>query len=1475
LSRAVGLSGKILLFLDVALCLACGSSTGARSAPSGDGRVSPSSKGRPPSSPAAPYFPLEETLLLFEHFGYGAADGLGEPGGKWPLAEGKDFQTMENPPGPYRSYVDAGALSEYTTEADLIPLSGTETKIIHAHADGEDYRAGSSLSPPWDESRQTRNFAAGELNLSYNQTYRARIEVSLAGDGETPLLHEDFDDGAADGFTELGGMWSAAGAELLQSASQPPGPYRWWVNTGNPTGITVQAKPLEVVLGEAVCIYGSLTDPSGIGLADRLVSIEIWSPQGGEPRIFYSTTDPNGDYVFYFRPPFAAKGWAATAFWPGDQIYDWTRTELPAVFDVLPADTQVDIALSANAILWSGTLDVFGQVRPATPVYSIFLEGGAAYLHLMDAATGERPPPVGTTTDINGNYRFRGIKLPHAGVWKVWVEFAGTEDLRPASSREMQVQAKDTAGYAIVVSGAGDNDTRLESHNRTADTIYRKLLGRGFGGESLFYLRFGVPGGNGILVDGLPGEDSLRYAITTWAKEKMRAEPGPLFIVLIGSGKKWQFYVAGEKESVTPWQLNDWVAGLENSLAGTPGANEPITLVFGTPYSGSFIHWLSRGKNPRVVVTSSDPNELPVTGPEEESLSRQGDFFVLQLFESLARGENLKRSFEMAAAATLTFTRNWSGNGLTAGLDYPDLAAHHPLLDDNRDGIGSFRFLSVRPGDDGFLSSQIFLGYGEPMPEAQIVEVSPKQIIFAGEYPDLWARVNDPNRVQAVWMIIKPPSFSMGAVAGDLWVHRDVEGIRVPLSNPQGEDVFSTTSYPAFTEKGTYSVLFFIKDRYTGQLGEIWKTKVVVFDPQAPPPGEFSILSPAEGETVGTQVLLTWSPSQKGRTDDEITYTLQIATDPSFQNVVFEQNDIEGTSFLVGEDTGLLDRTTYYWRVRAETYFGWARFALGAGMRSADIGVPLQGNTLYDRPTDTYTILGNGLGIYGTEDQLRFVHTSARGSFEVSARLDSIGRMDSSAFAGIMIRESADPDSPYAMIAIRGDDGGRLLLASRGAPGSPAYVYVYGAILPPLPVYVKLVCMRPSPGTDGDAEITPYFSTDGITWFRFAPMNLVLPDDVHVGICVASGDAKLLVKAVVSKFTISPLLGGLAPTAASAHYETTLSEGAPRAEPLTTEYSTFTTNYGAGLPGYNVLAVFVYNQNDPSQSPPGTTITISPIVGTIHNWMYTGYVPVGTYNIDVSAPNFSPEHRTTEVTTSSSATEVFTLAPYAGSVSGKVVTANTGANLRGAAVQLRITSGIYLGTTYDTVTGTDGRFSLSSLYSAVSYQVTVSKTYYNTYQAPFSLAAGEAKDLGTISLGFTDADSDGLPDPFELVIVNFDPGDAIDDITDVHPDDDFDGDGQTNANEYLAGTDPTSAPSCLRIVSIVGNTSSSFTITWTSVSGILYKMYYSDTVAGWSLAASGIAASGTGQNSWTDDDTSGTIPPPGEAATRFYRVEAY
>jgi hypothetical protein len=125
------------------------------------------------------------SVLLYENFDDLVADGFTELSGMWVTVNGAYTQLTTSPAGPYRTWVDA---IKYIIEVDCTPVSGQQTKVIYAHADaGENYRVDFWLyqsrltMPAWGQDWSTRNVTLGGLELSYNQTYRVKIQVDQRG----------------------------------------------------------------------------------------------------------------------------------------------------------------------------------------------------------------------------------------------------------------------------------------------------------------------------------------------------------------------------------------------------------------------------------------------------------------------------------------------------------------------------------------------------------------------------------------------------------------------------------------------------------------------------------------------------------------------------------------------------------------------------------------------------------------------------------------------------------------------------------------------------------------------------------------------------------------------------------------------------------------------------------------------------------------------------------------------------------------------------------------------------------------------------------------------------------------------------------------------------------------------------------------------------------------------------------------------
>lgn len=78
-----------------------------------------------------------------------------------------------------------------------------------------------------------------------------------------------------------------------------------------------------------------------------------------------------------------------------------------------------------------------------------------------------------------------------------------------------------------------------------------------------------------------------------------------------------------------------------------------------------------------------------------------------------------------------------------------------------------------------------------------------------------------------------------------------------------------------------------------------------------PPPAAFALISPLDGTAnLSLQPVLAWTPSSS-----DAIYSVQVATTSDFTSPVFSQDGLVASSTTV--TTGLIDGTTYFWRVTA------------------------------------------------------------------------------------------------------------------------------------------------------------------------------------------------------------------------------------------------------------------------------------------------------------------------------------------------------------------------------------------------------------------------------------------------------------------------------------------------------------------------------------------------------------------------------
>ncbi|MCB1560705.1 MAG: cadherin domain-containing protein [Xanthomonadales bacterium] len=112
-----------------------------------------------------------------------------------------------------------------------------------------------------------------------------------------------------------------------------------------------------------------------------------------------------------------------------------------------------------------------------------------------------------------------------------------------------------------------------------------------------------------------------------------------------------------------------------------------------------------------------------------------------------------------------------------------------------------------------------------------------------------------------------------------------------------------TVTIPAGVVTGPYTIG--VNGTASGSSGHAITTQLVV----SSPPGAPVLSSPADGATgVYPSVSLSWSAASGAD-----SYTVEVATDAGFSNIVASQAGVTTTTFAV---SGLSSNTTYYWRVR-------------------------------------------------------------------------------------------------------------------------------------------------------------------------------------------------------------------------------------------------------------------------------------------------------------------------------------------------------------------------------------------------------------------------------------------------------------------------------------------------------------------------------------------------------------------------------
>jgi len=159
-----------------------------------------------------------------------------------------------------------------------------------------------------------------------------------------------------------------------------------------------------------------------------------------------------------------------------------------------------------------------------------------------------------------------------------------------------------------------------------------------------------------------------------------------------------------------------------------------------------------------------------------------------------------------------------------------------------------------------------------------------------------------------------------------------------------------------------------------------------------------------------------------------------------------------------------------------------------------------------EEPVGTYTMTADGNDIWANSDQMHYAYKTLSGIGSITVKVESLQNTDPFAKAGVMIRASLDPDSPYASLLLTPANGVRFQY--RQNAGDTTDREFDDTLV--APYWVRLE-------RDAGGSFRGYTSADGSNWQQFTLRPMVSMDtNVYIGLALTSHVAGVTCEAVFS-----------------------------------------------------------------------------------------------------------------------------------------------------------------------------------------------------------------------------------------------------------------------------------------------------------------------------------------------------------------------
>ncbi|MHC4753136.1 MAG: PA14 domain-containing protein, partial [Planctomycetota bacterium] len=174
-------------------------------------------------------------------------------------------------------------------------------------------------------------------------------------------------------------------------------------------------------------------------------------------------------------------------------------------------------------------------------------------------------------------------------------------------------------------------------------------------------------------------------------------------------------------------------------------------------------------------------------------------------------------------------------------------------------------------------------------------------------------------------------------------------------------------------------------------------------------------------------------------------------------------------------------------------------------------GIPASVGSFIDNLDGTYTMTASGTDIWAEADEFHFAYKPLSGAGSIIARVDSVDNTNEWAKAGVMIRESLDPNSVHAFMCVTPGQG--VALQHRITTGGESAQNQVTDIT--APQWVKIE-------RDFGGIFTASYSDDGQNWTVVdATEQIFMGSDLFIGLALTAHNASATCQAEFSNVQVS------------------------------------------------------------------------------------------------------------------------------------------------------------------------------------------------------------------------------------------------------------------------------------------------------------------------------------------------------------------